>query len=139
MTTTGNKSTINLVDLARHDEIEFDGSLSRNDIYFGDDLHFDPTIWASTAKRLGLYESNGSHSSKYVTIEAAAKARAARVEDAKAANPTFNASTNEIMGSPGTTALYITTLWDEKEGAVPKSWIKAFFGTSHEVRLSLSL
>ncbi|KAJ5233153.1 Chloroperoxidase [Penicillium chermesinum] len=128
LTTTGNQSTFNLVDLARHDEIEFDGSLSRNDIYFGDDLHFDPTVWASTARRLQLYDTRGSVEDQYVTLEAAARARAARVADAKRANPSFNASANQMAGSPGTTALYLTTLWDDKVGAVPKSWIKAFFG-----------
>src|SRR4051794_20570082 len=54
LTTTGNSSTFHLADLAKHDAVEFDGSLSRNDFYFGDDLHFAPAIWATTAERLGL-------------------------------------------------------------------------------------
>lgn len=128
LSTTGNSSTFHLIDLAKHDTIEFDGSLSRNDFYFGDDLHFNPTIWATVSKRLRLDEAGNSNMDKYVTVEAAAKARAARVQDAMRVNPTFNASANQMIGSPGTTALYLTSLWDEKADAAPKAWVKAFFG-----------
>src|SRR6266540_1252014 len=57
LTTTGNSSTFHLADLAKHDDIEFDGSLSRNDFYFGDNLHLDPAIWSTVAEKLGLYEA----------------------------------------------------------------------------------
>ncbi|KAJ5325730.1 Chloroperoxidase [Penicillium brevicompactum] len=127
ITTTGNESTINLVDLARHEGPEFDGSLSRNDIYFGDDLHFDYSIWKIVAQSLNLYDTLGPEA-QYVTVEMAAKARAVRVKNAKAINPTFNASDLATSGSPGTTGVYLTTLWDDRVGAVPKSWIRAFFG-----------
>jgi hypothetical protein len=133
LTTTGNTSTINLADLAKHDDVEFDGSLSRNDIYSGDNLHFDPAIWATMAERLGLYHTGGAEANKYVTVETAAKARAARVKDAMRLNPTFNASAAEISGSPGTTALYLTTLWDANADAAPKAWIRAFFGMFYNV------
>ncbi|KAJ5087366.1 Chloroperoxidase [Penicillium angulare] len=128
LTTTGNISTINLADLARHDEIEFDGSLSRNDIYFGDNLHFDPVVWGTVAKHLKLYETLGEEKNNYVTVEMAAKARAARVAEAKRVNPSFNASANEMSGSPGTTGLYLLTMWDDNFGAAPKAWVRAFFG-----------
>lgn len=128
LSTTGNPSTFNLADLVKHDCIEFDGSLSRNDFYFGDALHFDPKIWGTTAKRLGLYDIGRDPKSKYVTVEVAAKARAERVADAMRVNPTFNASANEMQGSPGTTALYLVTLWDDAVGAAPKAWVKSFFG-----------
>lgn len=80
------------------------------------------------AERLRLYETLGSESNQYVTVEMAARARAARVQDAKRANPSFNASDSEMMASPGTTGLYLTTLWDDRVGAAPKAWIRAFFG-----------
>ncbi|KAK0755167.1 Chloroperoxidase [Schizothecium vesticola] len=127
LTTTGNASTIHLADLAKHDNIEFDGSLSRNDIFFGDNNHFDAKIWAMTSARLKLNDSGPEKLENYVTVEVAAKAQAARVVDAKKANPSFNASANQMRGGPGTTALYLTTLWDDKAGAVPKSWIRAWF------------
>ena len=127
ITTTGNDSTINLVDLARHEGPEFDGSLSRNDIYFGDDLHFDYSIWKTVAQSLRLYDTLGS-GEQYVTVEMAAKARALRVRDAQAVNPEFNGSGVALMGSPGTTGVYLTTLWNNEANAVPKSWIRVFFG-----------
>lgn len=126
LTTTGNRSTFHLDDLALHDAIEFDGSLTRNDFFFGDNLRFNHAIWATTAKRLDL----DGDIDGYVTVEAAARARAARVEDAKRVNPAFNASEAQMMGSPGTTALYLVTLWDDKVGAVPKAWVKAWIGNS---------
>lgn len=129
LTTTGNASTFHLADLAKHDNVEFDGSLSRNDIFFGDNLHFDAKIWATTSARLKLNDLGPGKSDRYVTVEAAAKAQAARIVDAKKANPTFNASANQMTGGQGTTALYLTTLWDDEAGAAPKSWIHTWFGT----------
>ncbi|KAJ5835677.1 Chloroperoxidase [Penicillium robsamsonii] len=128
LSTTGNQSTFNLFDLARHDNIEFDGSLSRNDIYFGDNVHFDPIIWATVAKNLNLYSTLGSEMNQYVSVESAAKACAARAADAKKVNPSFNSSAMQVMGNPGTTGLYLVTLWDENAGAAPKSWVRALFG-----------
>lgn len=128
LSTTGNSSTFHLEDLAKHDAIEMDGSQSRNDFFLGDNLHFDPVIWGSVAKNLNLYKTGPSEADKYVTVEVAARARAARVRDAMKANKHFNASAAQMQGSPGTTALYLTTLWDAKADASPKAWIKAFFG-----------
>lgn len=130
LSTTGNISTFNLADVAKHGYMEFDGSLSRNDFYFGDNLHFDPKIWATMSQWMALDEVTQDPMSKYVTVESAAKARAARVADAMKANPTFNASALEVMGSPGTTALWLTTLWDDSVEAAPKEWVKSFFGKS---------
>ncbi|KAL4999482.1 Chloroperoxidase [Aspergillus recurvatus] len=127
LSTTGNRSTIHLADLRKHDTIEFDGSLSRNDIYFGDNLHFDPSIWATVAEHLNLYNTGPCGNETHVTVESAARARAARVQEAMRVNPAFNNSQGAMIGSPGTTALYLTTLWDDKAGAVPKSWVRAFF------------
>jgi hypothetical protein len=129
LSTTGNRSTIHLADLRKHDTIEFDGSLSRNDIYFGDNLHFNPSIWATVAEHLNLYDAGPCGNETYVTVESAARARAARVQEAMSVNPTFNNSQGAMTGSPGTTALYLTTLWDDEVEAVPKSWVRAFFGT----------
>ncbi|KAK5164869.1 uncharacterized protein LTR77_009533 [Saxophila tyrrhenica] len=125
LSTTGSSLTINLQDLARHDAIEADGSQSRNDFYFGDDLHYDASVFAPVAADLGL--DDYGEDDAYVTVETAAKARAARQVAAKAVNPTFNASEAQVVGSIGTTALYLTTLWDFDAEAAPKAWVKAFF------------
>lgn len=49
--TMGNNSTFNLVDSNVHNSIEIDGSLSRNDLYFGETIYFNETIWNQTASK----------------------------------------------------------------------------------------
>ena len=52
--------------------------MTRNDLYFGDDVHFDATVFAGVAESLGL---NGySPNDAYVTIETAAKMHVSREE-----------------------------------------------------------
>lgn len=128
-TTDTPNETFDLFDLARHDAIEMDGSLSRNDIYFGDDVHFDATVWSGVAKDLNLYDTRHE---AFVTVEVAAQARAARVELAMSMNPTFNSSESQQRGTFGTTGLYLLTMWDDAAKAAPKSWLRPFFGTSIE-------
>lgn len=115
--------TFHLVDLARHNTIEVDGSLTRNDIYFGDDLHFDATVWNPVAKDLGL--DNPHYFDRYLTVETAAQATKNRLALAKRVNPEFTASQQQHLTEYGTTALYLLTLQEEKKGAAPKSWVKA--------------
>lgn len=79
--------TFNLHDLARHLTIEQDGSLSRNDLFLGDDLHFDPTVWAPVAKNLDLYQKESND--PYVTVDLAAKVYIARQEEARRVNLNF--------------------------------------------------
>lgn len=58
-TTTGNASTFNLNDLAQHSPqvLEHDGSMSRNDSYWGDDLTFNDQAWARTLGHWGDNET----------------------------------------------------------------------------------
>jgi hypothetical protein len=123
VSTTGNCSTFHLKDLAYHNAIEHDGSLSRNDKFFGDDLHFNPMIWATTALRYGIRVPS---SSPVITVKTAAKARAARVKDAKLANPAFNLTSQ--AGSIGETSVFLTAFWDESAGGVPKDYARVLFG-----------
>ncbi|CAM1505792.1 Fc.00g114290.m01.CDS01 [Cosmosporella sp. VM-42] len=122
-TTATPGKTFNLRDLARHDAIEVDGSLTRNDIYFGDDLHFDATVWAPLAKDLEL--EHGPQRNRYVTVDTAAIATKNRLALAKSANPSFNASAFQHSTEYGTTALYLLTVWDQAKKAAPKEWVKA--------------
>jgi hypothetical protein len=125
-TTDRPSETFNLFDLARHDTIGVDGSLTRNDIYFGDDVHFDASVWAPVAKALGLNRYDSSD--RFVTVETAAKATKNRLDLAKRVNPEFNASTHQHQTEYGTTALYLLTVWDDDKNAAPKSWVKALLG-----------
>jgi hypothetical protein len=99
--------------------------LSRNDIYFGDDLHFSPTVWAPTAEKLGLNHITAEDA--YVSNQTAAEAYQARQKAAQAKNPSFEYSFAQRNGTRGTTALYLATMWDYEAKAARKSWIKTFF------------
>ncbi|KAF4342189.1 sterigmatocystin biosynthesis peroxidase stcC [Fusarium beomiforme] len=125
-TTNRPNETFHLRDLARHDKIEVDGSLTRNDIFFGDDLHFDATVFDPVARDLELDKI--SSKDRFVTIETAAKATKNRLDLAKRANPEFNASVHQHQTEYGTTALYLYTVWDEDQKAAPKRWVKALLG-----------
>jgi hypothetical protein len=129
LSSTGNASTFHLSDLNKHGAIEHDGSLSRSDFDLGDNHSFNLEVWNGTATSLGLYDAGvDCEDDLYVTVEVAARARAIRFKEAERLNPEFNVSELALMGSVGETALYMTTLWDYAAGAVPKAWVRAFFG-----------
>ena len=130
ISTTGNPMTINLRDLTRHNTIEVDGSLSRNDLYFGDDFHFDAGVFAGTSKALGLEEFGSNKNDGYVTVEMAAKAHVARLKLASAVNPHFKGGKHEKTATLATTGLFLTTLWDHVAQGAPKEWVRVFFGMS---------
>jgi hypothetical protein len=117
--TTGNASTFNLEDAVKHDVIEHDGSLSRGDVYFGDALHFNKTIWAGVAAWF---------TSDIINITTAAKARAARVATAAAVNPDYDVPAAVASNSYFETALYLVTFGKKLVGDAPTSYIKALFG-----------
>ncbi|KAK7984492.1 hypothetical protein PG989_011894 [Apiospora arundinis] len=154
--TTGTNDSFHLGDLslpASHNECEFDGSLSRNDISFGDASHFDVSVWYKTGSRLGLYDLDYDHQyvfhraggngtgvsmgknktdinnnpgpTAYVSIETAALAQAAHYREAMAANKNF--SVGVVNGSIQANAFYMFTMWDDVAQAAPKSWVRAFF------------
>lgn len=79
--TTGNSSTFNLEDSNVHNDIEIDGSLSRKDLYFGDNIHFDQEIWD---------QSSSKFEGDIITIRTAAKSRRYRTQMAEAAGVSGN-------------------------------------------------
>lgn len=117
--TTGNSSTFNLADTVKHDVIEHDASLSRQDYYFGDNLHFNAEVWANTT---AFFTSDN------VTVEQAAQARAARLEQAQAINPTFNLTSDLASFQLIETCLYLVILGGTEEGNPPVSWVESLFG-----------
>jgi hypothetical protein len=58
-----------------------------------------------------------------MTVETTVKTYGHRVQDAERLNPAFNASGNEMMGSLGRTASYLTALWDKDIEVAPNAWI----------------
>ncbi|KAK7184431.1 hypothetical protein DPSP01_011064 [Paraphaeosphaeria sporulosa] len=116
--TTGNASTFHLTDLNKHGLIEHDGSLSRADIFSGDNHSFNATIWASTASHF---------TSPTISLATAAKARKARLAAAQAANPQFNMSDGDKQASMIETALYLNVMSNETGVTAVTAWVQKLF------------
>ncbi|KAK4214955.1 chloroperoxidase-like protein [Rhypophila decipiens] len=117
--TTGIPGTMNLNDLAKHGVIEHDGSLSRQDVSLGDNLNFDPKIFAPVAEILFANET--------ISIATAAQARGARLLAAAAANPQFNFTAREDGFSLLEAALILSVFGDRVEGNAKSKWVDIFF------------
>jgi hypothetical protein len=113
--------TFNLRDLSRHNVIEHDGSLSRNDAYFGDVERFDPRIWDMTRSHF---------TGDTIPLPVAAQARKDRLATAKAANPQFTLTEVGGMGSLAETALYSIVLGDRVDGNPKTAYVRTLFGES---------
>ncbi|KAF4548684.1 Peroxidase-like protein 6 [Elsinoe fawcettii] len=116
--TTGYNDTFNLDDLSKHNVIEHDGSLSRADIYSGDNRSFNKKIWRSVTR---FFEEDT------ISIEAAARARAARLKDAAARNPEFNLTAAGMQFSMVETALYQVVFGDPVLGNAVTEQVDYFF------------
>ncbi|KAF2132109.1 Cloroperoxidase [Dothidotthia symphoricarpi CBS 119687] len=119
--TTGNSSTFNLDDINKHGIIEHDGSLSRADIFTGDNYHFKPAIWAHTSSYFN--EST-------IPISTAATARKARLAAAQAVNPEWNFTATDAQNSMIETALYLSVMANGTTGAAitgVKKWVNVLF------------
>ncbi|WYZ38099.1 hypothetical protein EsH8_III_000013 [Colletotrichum jinshuiense] len=116
--TTGNNATFNLDDLNTHGIIEHDGSLSRNDIYFGDNHSFNRTIWESVASHF---------TNSTISIPTAAKARVARLQAAAAANPELALTADGAQFSFIETALYLSVFGNLDDGNANTEWVKVLF------------
>ncbi|KAM0230521.1 hypothetical protein ACHAP5_011357 [Fusarium lateritium] len=116
--TTGNNVTFDLDDLKKHGIIEHDGSLSRSDIYFGDNISFNETIWESTAAH--FTEST-------ISIKTAAKARKDRLEAAAAINPEFSLPAAQAQFSFIETALYLSVFGNTDDGNAKTEWVRTLF------------
>ncbi|KAM0269064.1 hypothetical protein ACHAQH_009829, partial [Verticillium albo-atrum] len=116
--TTGNNGTFNLDDIDAHGVIEHDGSLSRNDIYFGDNHSFNRTIWDSVASHF---------TNRTISIQTAAAARKARLQAAAAANPEFNLNADGVQFSFIETALYLSIFGNVNDGNAVTKWVRVMF------------
>ncbi|KAJ0119589.1 hypothetical protein N8I77_012663 [Diaporthe amygdali] len=118
--TTGNASTFNLDDLKQHTPhvLEHDGSMSRNDSYWGDNLSFNEQAWARTLANWGDNE--------VITFAVAAAERTARFEYGLATNPEFNASVAQTS-SLLEYSLILSSFGDLVEGNGNATFIKYLF------------
>ncbi|KAJ0118133.1 chloroperoxidase-like protein [Diaporthe amygdali] len=113
--TTGNSSTFNLEDSNVHNNIEIDGSLSRKDLYFGDNIHFDQAIWD---------QSSSKFEGDIITIRTAAESRAYRTMMAEKVNPNFTANPFIAGLAP---AIYMLVFGGVNATETQRDWIESFF------------
>ncbi|TQS33982.1 hypothetical protein Golomagni_05655, partial [Golovinomyces magnicellulatus] len=99
--------------------IEHDASLSREDTYFGDALHFNQGVFDQV---LAYF-----HDTDTATIPAASNARYARVKDSQATNPNVVYGARQLVLSYGETALYLSVMGDPVTGKAPISYVKSLF------------
>ncbi|KAF4454041.1 chloroperoxidase [Fusarium albosuccineum] len=114
----GTNGSFNLDDLNKHGILEHDGSLSRNDIYFGDNHSFNETIWESVVSHF---------TEETISIETAAAARKERLQVAAAANPEFSLPADLVQISFIESALYLSVFGNIEDGNAVTEWVKILF------------
>lgn len=108
--------------------IEFDGSLSRKDDYFGDDVAFDGPTWDTQWRLMEEEQEAAGCAGDYFDLGVASRARARHVLiKSQAGNPEFLFTPDTLTKSAGTTALYMLVLGGVTK-AVKMDWLWAFFG-----------
>lgn len=116
------KGVFTLQDLTdRHNVFEHDASLSREDAKFGGD---------QSVLHKGQFQKFMDHfkGEKYISFEAAAKARYAMVQDSRKRNPDFTYDVTHRITSYGETIKYLRTIVEPSTGKCPVDWIKILFG-----------
>lgn len=116
---TGNKDTFQLSDLNQHDLIEHDASLSRADIFFGNNWSFNQTIFD---------ETRSCWPSATISLSDAAKALVARQKSAQSINPEYDLPLDGYTNSLGQTAMYLGLFGNYDDGNANRSWVEYFFG-----------
>lgn len=118
---TGDNVTFNLDQSVKHNVVEHDASLSRDDTASGDALSFNATIWDHTLQH---FPDN------FITIEQAAIARATRITSAMTTNAAFNLTSDGVNGSFGENSLYLMLFGDPNSevGNANKNFLRVLVG-----------
>lgn len=108
--------------------IEHDVSLSRMDVYQGDNLNFNQGVFNEV---LSFYEGMTK-----ATIPVAAKAIWSRVNTQEKLNPDKEIyGPRQLFLSLGETALYLSIMGDPVTGVAPVSYVKSLFGMFADICL----
>lgn len=127
---TGNvTNSFNLDHLGRHNLLEHDGSLSRQDAALGDNIAFNNTIFNET-------RSNWQDT---IDVQQAARARLARVNTSKTTNPSFGFTKIGEQFSVGESAAYLIVLGNKTTRTANKTVVEYLFGKRRACLLLLFL
>ncbi|KAI2622370.1 Cloroperoxidase [Hypoxylon sp. NC1633] len=113
-----NATTFDLDHLTRHNILEHDGSLSRQDAYFGPAGTFNEAVFNQT---------KSYWTGDIIDVQMGSNARVARLMTSNLTDPEYSLSDLGSAFSIGETAAYIIVLGDKVSGTVPKSWVEYLF------------
>ncbi|KAK7988455.1 hypothetical protein PG989_008770 [Apiospora arundinis] len=113
-----NATTFSLSDLTRHNILEHDASLSRQDAHYGraDILH--PSVFAETLSHLP---------DPVISLKQAAHVRKARIDASNRTNPEFAWSEISERNSLLESAIYLIAFGDREAGSISKERLVYFF------------
>ncbi|KAI1825790.1 Cloroperoxidase [Xylaria intraflava] len=113
-----NATTFDIDQLDRHDFFEHDGSLSRQDAYFGQWARFNATVWNWT---LQYYTSD------ILDVQIVANARAQRHTRSMLTNPDYRLSDVGYEFSVAENAAIISIIGDKTTQTCPKKFVDYLF------------
>ncbi|KAI0397641.1 Cloroperoxidase [Xylariaceae sp. FL0594] len=113
-----NATTFNLDHLNRHDFFEHDGSLSRQDAFFGPWARFNQTVWGWTLQYLDK---------DVIDVQTMANARASRVTRSMLTNPDFKMSDVGYLFSVAESAAVLSIIGDKRTQTCPRKFVDFLF------------
>lgn len=111
-------NSFNLDHLARHNILEHDASLSRQDAAFGDNIAFNG----------GVFNETRANWQDTIDIQQAAKARLARVNTSNMTNPAFGFTKIGEQFSVGESAAYLIVLGNKTTRTANRTVVEYLFG-----------
>jgi len=114
-----NATTFSLNDLANHNVLEHDASLSRPDAHFGNTIWFNQTVFD---------ETKSYWTDETVTFEMAAAAMLARQKSSNLTNPEFSLSELGSAFSVGESVAYVVVIGDKQTRTANRTWLEFWFG-----------
>ncbi|KAK5123600.1 hypothetical protein LTR85_002638 [Meristemomyces frigidus] len=113
-----NATSFSLQDIDKHNAIEHDGSLSRNDYYFGDDHDFDYPYFQ---------QASAYFHKPTINVTDGANARLARMTTMMKVNPDFNLTAGGLSASFTEQAFYLSIFGDPQTGIAKSEWVLEWF------------
>ncbi|KAI0455295.1 Chloroperoxidase [Xylaria acuta] len=113
-----NATTFNLDHIDRHDLFEHDGSLSRQDAYFGQWSRFNQTVWNWTMQY---------YTGDLLDVQMVANSRAQRHMRSMLTNPEYQLSQLGYDFSIGEQALILSAIGDKVTQTCPKKFVDYLF------------
>ncbi|KAI1194243.1 Cloroperoxidase [Nemania serpens] len=113
-----NATTFNLNHLDRHDLFEHDGSLSRQDAYFGQWSRFNQTVWDWTM---------ANWPGDTLDLQSVSNARAQRQRQSNETNPEYSLSDVGYLFNVAESAALLSIIGNKTSQTTPKKWVDYLF------------